>query len=46
MVRNDPNKSKSRSASNNPGKRKVSQNSAVKNTNIEVLDHETPIEMY
>ena len=46
MVRNGPNKSKSRSASNNPGKRKVSQNSAVKNTNIEVLDHETPIEMY
>jgi hypothetical protein len=46
MVKNDA--KKTRSASNNPGNRRISQNtsSGVKKTNIEVLDHETPIELY
>ena len=46
MVKNDA--KKTRSASNNPGNRRISQNTScgVKKTNIEVLDHETPIELY
>ena len=49
MVKNDYKGKGGNTASSHHGKRRVSQNresSGVKKTNIEVLDHETPIEQY
>jgi len=49
MVKNDYKGKGANTASSHQGKRRISQNresSGVKKTNIEVLDHETPIEQY
>ena len=49
MTKNDYKGKGGNTASSHHGKRRISQNresSGVKKTNIEVLDHETPIEQY